>query len=54
MQNAIRDARILAAAPDKAPTATTSAAARGDDHTHDQAAPHAVDHPDRDAALTPA
>ncbi|MEV7526807.1 hypothetical protein [Streptomyces sp. NPDC091371] len=39
LQNAIRDARILCATPDGAPTATTSAAARSDDHTHDQAAP---------------
>ncbi|MFJ2271824.1 hypothetical protein ACIOHO_37040 [Streptomyces sp. NPDC087849] len=50
LQNAIRDARILSAARDEPP----SAAARADDHSHDQAAPHAVDHPDRDAALTPA
>ncbi|MCG7525163.1 relaxase domain-containing protein [Streptomyces sp. OfavH-34-F] len=53
LQNAIRDARILSGARDEAPAATTSATARADDH-HDQAAPHAVDHPDRDAALTPA
>ncbi|WP_333745734.1 MobF family relaxase [Streptomyces sp. IBSBF 2950] len=56
LQNAIRDARILSAARDGAPAATASATARtGEhDHSHDQAAPHAVDHPDRDAALTPA
>ncbi|MFF2410817.1 hypothetical protein [Streptomyces sp. NPDC058092] len=58
LQNAIRAARAApAAARDGAPAATASAAARtGDhDHNHDQAetAPHAVDHPDRDAALTP-
>jgi hypothetical protein len=56
LQNAIRDARILSAVRDEAPAATTSSAARADDHNHDQAAaaPHAVDHPDWDAALTPA
>ncbi|MFJ1717107.1 MobF family relaxase [Streptomyces sp. NPDC088260] len=53
LQNAIRDARILSGTRDEAPTATTSAIARADDR-NDQAAPHAVDHPDRDAALTPA
>ncbi|MFI5621724.1 hypothetical protein [Streptomyces sp. NPDC051567] len=53
LQNAIRDARILSSVRDGAPAATASAAAR-DDQNHDQAAPHAVDHPDRDAALTPA
>ncbi|RPK23581.1 Multifunctional conjugation protein TraI [Streptomyces sp. ADI91-18] len=53
LQNAIRDARILSTARDEGPAATTSAAARDDDHNHDQAAPHAVDHPDRDTALTP-
>ncbi|MFJ4745633.1 MobF family relaxase [Streptomyces sp. NPDC088775] len=53
LQNAIRDARILFGTRDEAPTATTSAIARADDR-NDQAAPHAVDHPDRDAALTPA
>ncbi|MEU9546771.1 MobF family relaxase [Streptomyces mirabilis] len=42
LQNAIRDARIARSAPDGAPAATASAA------------PHAVDHPDRDAAHTPA
>jgi conjugative relaxase-like TrwC/TraI family protein len=55
LQNAIRDARILSGARDEAPAATTSATAYADDHHHDdQAAPHAVDHPGRDAALTPA
>ncbi|MEV7296647.1 MobF family relaxase [Streptomyces microflavus] len=54
LQNAIRDARILSGARDEAPAATTSATGRADDHSHDQAAPHAVDHPGRDAALTPA
>ncbi|WP_189554739.1 MobF family relaxase [Streptomyces lavendofoliae] len=56
LQNAIRDARIAPATRDGAPAATTSATTRTGDHNHDQAAaaPHAVDHPDRDAALTPA
>ncbi|MFJ4972707.1 MobF family relaxase [Streptomyces sp. NPDC088755] len=54
LQNAIRDARILSSVRDEAPAATASAATRADDQNHDQAAPHAVDHPDRDAALTPA
>ncbi|MFD5372802.1 relaxase domain-containing protein, partial [Streptomyces sp. NPDC127103] len=54
LQNAIRDARILSGARDEAPAATASAAAHADDHNHDQAAPHGVDHPDRTAALTPA
>ncbi|UQI49920.1 relaxase domain-containing protein (plasmid) [Streptomyces sp. HU2014] len=56
LQNAIRDARTAPAARDEAPAATASATARADDHNHhhDQAAPHAVDHPGRDAALTPA
>ncbi|MFD9794765.1 MobF family relaxase [Streptomyces sp. NPDC059070] len=53
LQNAIRDARILTALRGEAPAATTSAAAGADDH-QDQAAPHAVDHPGRDAVLTPA
>ncbi|MFD7135200.1 MobF family relaxase [Streptomyces sp. NPDC059894] len=53
LQNAIRDARILAALGGEAPAATTSAAAGAVDH-QDQAAPHGVDHPGRDAALTPA
>lgn len=53
LQNAIRDARILVGARDEAPAATTSAAAGAVDH-QDQAAPHAVDHPGRAAALTPA
>ncbi|MGW1902248.1 MobF family relaxase [Streptomyces hirsutus] len=55
LQNAIRAARTApAAARDEAPAATASAAARADDHHHDQGAvaPHAVDYPDRDAALT--
>jgi conjugative relaxase-like TrwC/TraI family protein len=57
LQNAIRAARTASApARDEAPAATASAAVGADDHHHDQAAtePHAVDHPDRDAALTPA
>ncbi len=57
VQNAIRAARPTpAAARDDAPATTTSAAAHAEDQHHDQAsaAPHAVDHPGRDAALTPA
>ena len=56
VQNAIRAARTPpAAARDDAQAATESAAAHAEDQ-HDQAsdAPHAVDHPGRDAALTPA
>ncbi|MFC8262676.1 MobF family relaxase [Streptomyces sp. NPDC057291] len=54
LQNAIRTTRAVpAAARDEAPAATASATGRPDDHNQDQAAPHAVDHPDRDAALTP-
>lgn len=54
LQNAIRTARAApAAARDGAPPATGSATGRADDHNHDQAAPHAVDHPDRDAARIP-
>ncbi|MER6103680.1 MobF family relaxase [Streptomyces sp. NPDC001832] len=53
LQNAIRAAHTAPpAARDEAPAATASATAHVDDH--DQAAPHAVDHPDRDAARTPA
>lgn len=51
LQNAIRDARILSSARDETPAATAPAAACDDQAA---AAPHAVDHPDRDAALTPA
>ncbi|MFJ5787936.1 MobF family relaxase [Streptomyces hydrogenans] len=56
LQNAIRDARIAPPPRDGAPAATASATAHTGDHHHDQttAAPHAVDHPDRAAALTPA
>ncbi|MFD5000054.1 MobF family relaxase [Streptomyces buecherae] len=54
LQNAIRDARTAPADRDEAPAATASAAARTDDHNHNQAAPHAVDHPGRDTALAPA
>lgn len=54
LQNAIRTARAApAAVRDGAPAATASATGRADDHNHDQAAPHAVVHPDRDAAFTP-
>ncbi|MFB9608600.1 MobF family relaxase [Streptomyces roseofulvus] len=56
LQNAIRDARTAPPARDGAPAATASAPTHTGDHHHDQAAtaPHAVDHPDRAAALTPA
>jgi len=57
LQNAIRAARTAPpAVRDEAPAATASAATHTGEHDHhdDQAAPHAVDHPDRDAALTPA
>ncbi|WP_435059722.1 MobF family relaxase [Streptomyces sp. bgisy060] len=55
LQNAIRDARIAAPpARDGAPAATASATAHTGDHDQTAAAPHAVDHPGRDAALTPA
>ncbi|MFF7365405.1 MobF family relaxase [Streptomyces sp. NPDC008125] len=54
LQNAIRDARIRSSARDEAPAAAASAAAAAGDPHHDQAVPHAVDHPDRDAVLTPA
>ena len=56
VQNAIRATRTRpAAAQDDAPAATASAAAHTEDH-RDQASdpPHAVDHPGRDAVLTPA
>lgn len=58
LQNAIRAGRTApAASRDEAPAATGSAAAHAGEHDHhdDQAAPHAVDHLDRDAAaVTPA
>ncbi|MGC4987566.1 relaxase domain-containing protein [Streptomyces sp. DT193] len=54
LQNAIRDARTAPAARDEALAATASATARTDDHDQAAAAPHAVDHPGRAAALTPA
>ncbi|MDN3259816.1 hypothetical protein QWJ26_08320 [Streptomyces sp. CSDS2] len=58
VQNAIRAARTPPTAQDDAPAtaATASAAAHTEDHHRDQPsdAPHAVDHPDRDAALTSA
>ncbi|MCZ0983793.1 relaxase domain-containing protein [Streptomyces diastatochromogenes] len=55
LQNAIRDARIAAPLTrDGAPAATASATAHTSDHDQTAAAPHAVDHPGRDAALTPA
>ncbi|WP_255345664.1 MobF family relaxase [Streptomyces chartreusis] len=56
VRNAIRAARTAPTGQTDAPAATTSAAALTDDQHHDQASdpPHAVDHPGRDAALTPA
>ncbi|PIB05107.1 hypothetical protein B1C81_30620 [Streptomyces sp. HG99] len=58
LRNAIRAARTAPPARDEAPAAPASATGHTDDHNqnHDQeaAAPHAVDHPGRDAALTPA
>ncbi|MEV6808904.1 MobF family relaxase [Streptomyces sp. NPDC051129] len=56
VRNAIRAARTAPAGRDDAPAAATSAAAHTDDQRHDPASapPHAVDHPGRDAALTPA
>ncbi|MGW5679326.1 MobF family relaxase [Streptomyces sp. NPDC003860] len=56
VRNAIRAARTATAGQTDAPAATTSAAALTDDQNHDQASdpPHAVDHPGRAAALTPA
>ncbi|CAL9627356.1 hypothetical protein [Streptomyces sp. enrichment culture] len=48
LQNAIRDARIAPLARDGAPAAHTG------DHDQAAAAPHAVDHSGRDAALAPA
>ncbi|MEU9617017.1 MobF family relaxase [Streptomyces sp. NPDC048209] len=55
VRNAIRTARPAPAAQDDAPAANTSATANTDHH-HDQTsdAPHTVDRPGRDAALTPA
>lgn len=58
LQNAIRDARTATPARERVPAAPASAAARSADHDHNDdqaaAAPDGVDHPDRDAALTPA
>ncbi|WEO92698.1 MobF family relaxase [Streptomyces sp. FXJ1.172] len=56
VQNAIRAASTVPAALDDAPAAAASAGARAYGHHHDRAAdaPHGVDHPGRDAALTPA
>ncbi|MFF8931536.1 hypothetical protein ACF1AO_30205 [Streptomyces longwoodensis] len=57
VQNAMRDARIRAATA-TATEAATSAASAPADHLdlegETASAPHAVDHPGRDAALTPA
>ncbi|MGW3958013.1 hypothetical protein ACWEKM_45800, partial [Streptomyces sp. NPDC004752] len=58
LQNAIHAARTAHPTRDEAPAATASATGHTDDpnNNHDQAAaaPHAVDHPGRHAALTPA
>ncbi|MFI9019157.1 MobF family relaxase [Streptomyces griseus] len=56
VRKAIRAARTAAAGRDDAPAATASAAAHAEAQHHDRASapPHAVDHPGRDAALTPA
>ncbi|MCF3180031.1 relaxase domain-containing protein [Streptomyces polychromogenes] len=56
VRNAIRAARTAPPGRDDAPAATTSAAAHTEAQRHDPAseAPHAVDHPGRAAALTPA
>lgn len=52
LQNAIRAALTAPPARDEAPAATAPTAPFAGDH--DQAPPHAVDHPGRDAAQTPA
>ncbi|MFE6129512.1 MobF family relaxase [Streptomyces sp. NPDC056437] len=56
VRNAIRAARTPSSGRNDDPAATASAAAHANDQHHDQASdpPHAVDHPGRDAALTPA
>ena len=55
LQNAIRAARATpAAVRDEVPAATASATAHADQHGQAAAAPHAVDHPDRDASRIPA
>ncbi|MFF3489425.1 relaxase domain-containing protein [Streptomyces sp. NPDC002701] len=55
VQNAIRDARIRSDAATEASTSAVSAPADHRDLEGEMAsAPHAVDHPGRDAALTPA
>ncbi|MFF5638157.1 hypothetical protein [Streptomyces sp. NPDC012825] len=56
MQDVIRAARTtVPAAPDGAPAeaGTTTVTEHRDQGEHDPAPPHAVDHPGRDAALTP-
>ncbi|MFE7547946.1 hypothetical protein [Streptomyces gardneri] len=56
LQNAIRAARTTGpTVPDGAPaaTGTTVLTEHRDQDEHDQAPPYAVDHPGRDAALTP-
>ncbi|POX39434.1 MobF family relaxase [Streptomyces sp. Ru72] len=54
VQKAIRDARTAPAVRDGSPTATASTTMHTGDHDQAATEPHAVDHPDRDAALTPA
>ncbi len=56
VRNAIRAARTAAAGRDDAPAAAASAAAHAEAQHHERASapPHAVDHPGRDALLTPA
>ncbi|MEU5115056.1 hypothetical protein AB0G64_26555 [Streptomyces longwoodensis] len=57
MQNAFRDARIRAAVGDANEAAISAASARAnhrDLEGETESAPHAVDHPGRDAVLTPA
>ncbi|MEU8764609.1 MobF family relaxase [Streptomyces sp. NPDC048659] len=55
VRNAIRAARAAPAGQAGAPAATSAAAHTGEQHRGPASAPpHAVDHPGRDAALTPA
>ncbi|MFE2045311.1 MobF family relaxase [Streptomyces sp. NPDC059477] len=59
VQGAIRDARIRADTATEATTTTSAVSAPADSRDldegeHDQVPPHAVDHPGRDAARTPA
>ncbi|MFK0112556.1 MobF family relaxase [Streptomyces sp. NPDC091217] len=58
LQNVIRNARTAHPVRDEAPAVTASATGHADDHNQNRdqvaAAPHAGDHPGRDAALAPA